>query len=272
VSRRQPERGADEIAQRLRIHYARRGRLRFTSHRDVQRALERALRQARLPVAFSGGFNRHPKISYVGAAPTGAASEAEYLEISLTERVRPASVRADLDAALPAGLDILEVVEAGPGSLPDRVTGSRWRVELPGVEEEAAAAAIAAFLAETSVPVERVLKDGRRILDARAAVVWLELGGRGSDGDPGPCAILELVVRHCTPAVRPDDVLAGLREVAALTLPVPAKVTRLAQGALDPCGDLADPLATDRAAPAADGSPQPVAASAVVDRPPPAGA
>ena len=62
--------------QRLRIRYAKRGRLRFASRRDLARALERALRRARVPMAFSAGFSAHPKISYLGAASTGAARAA----------------------------------------------------------------------------------------------------------------------------------------------------------------------------------------------------
>ena len=100
--------------QKLRVRYAKRGRLRFSSTRDFQRALERALRRADVPMAFSAGFHPHPKISYANAAPTGTASEAEYFEISVTERVDPESVRDALDEALPEGLDVLEVVEAGP--------------------------------------------------------------------------------------------------------------------------------------------------------------
>ncbi len=71
--------------QRLRIRYAKRGRLRFTSHRDFARAFERALRRAQVPMAYSAGFTPHPKVSYANAAPTGVASEAEYLEIGLAE-------------------------------------------------------------------------------------------------------------------------------------------------------------------------------------------
>jgi radical SAM-linked protein len=73
--RQQPEQQAPPV-QRLRIRYAKRGRLRFTSHRDFSRAFERAVARARIPVAYSSGFNPHPRISYAGAAPTGAASEA----------------------------------------------------------------------------------------------------------------------------------------------------------------------------------------------------
>ena len=75
--------------QRLRIRYAKRGRARFTSHRDFGRAFERALRRAGVPMAYSSGFSPHPRISYANASPTGAASEAEYLEIGLAEAAHP---------------------------------------------------------------------------------------------------------------------------------------------------------------------------------------
>jgi len=136
-------------------------------------------------------------------------------------------------------------VEAGPGSLPDRIDGSAWEVRLPGVAPEAASKALEAFLAQETVEVERRTKDGTRTLDARAAIRHAEV--RVSGDDP-PCAILSLVVRHTTPAVRPDDVLSGLRVVAELDLPAPFEATRSAQGLLDEAGRLADPLAPDRAA------------------------
>ena len=121
------------VVARVRIRYAKRGRLRFTSHRDFARAFERALRRANVPMAYSAGFTPHPKVSYAGAAPTGAASEAEYLEIGLARDVDVEELRNRLDAALPPGLDILDVVPAGSGALADRIEAALWRVELPGV-------------------------------------------------------------------------------------------------------------------------------------------
>ncbi|MFP5220391.1 MAG: TIGR03936 family radical SAM-associated protein [Actinomycetes bacterium] len=243
---------------------AKRGRLRCTSHRDIARALERALRRAQVPMAYSAGFSPHPKISWVGAAPTGVASEAEYVELGLAVAVDVERLRADLDASLPPGIDVLEVVEAPTGtSLPDRIVASHWRVRLPGVGDERAAAAVRAFLAEESVVVERLTKNGRRPLDARAAVVRLAVLGGGVDDAPDEasithgdqrCATLDMVVRHVTPAVRPDDVLSGLRSVADLVPPVPPEATRLAQGPLTGPDEVGDPLAPDRdAAPSALG-------------------
>ncbi|MER6180791.1 TIGR03936 family radical SAM-associated protein [Streptomyces sp. NPDC001652] len=251
--------------QRIRLRYTKRGRLRFTSHRDFQRAFERALRRAEVPMAYSAGFTPHPKVSYANAAPTGTGSEAEYLEIALTQARDPEKLRILLDESMPTGLDIIDAVEARTSGLADRLTASVWELRLDGVDPADAERAVAAFTAAESVEVQRKTKNGIRTFDARSAVVQLETHGPqpdasvGSTGAAGaaplagptdqPCAILRLVVRHVTPAVRPDDVLSGLRAVADLAPPVPAAVTRLAQGLFDEeTGTVTDPLAPDREA------------------------
>ncbi|TAL18266.1 MAG: DUF2344 domain-containing protein, partial [Frankiales bacterium] len=202
---------------------------------------ERALRRAQVPMAYSAGFSPHPKISWVGAAPTGVASEAEYVEISVAERVDLGRLQAALDESLPDGIDITEVVEAPVGtSLPDRIEASHWRILLPGISREQALQAVGLFLAAEAIPVERLMKQGLRTLDARAAVVSMSAAAEAG------CATLDVVVRHVTPAVRPDDVLSGLRSVADLAPPMPPQATRLAQGPLTETGEVGDPLAPDR--------------------------
>jgi radical SAM-linked protein len=223
------------------VRYAKRGRLRFTSHRDFSRAFERAVFRARVPMAYSSGFNPHPRISYAGAAPTGSASEAEYLELALAEVVVPADVHAMLDEALPPGLDVLEVVESPGGSLSDLLEGSRWRIEL-AVARDAAADAVERFLAADEALVERMTKKGMRQFDARAAVVSLALVD-GEDSAGGRTT-LDVVLRHGTPAVRPDDVLRGLAAVAGLETREAPLMTRLSQGPLLADGGIGDPLAT----------------------------
>jgi len=243
--------------QRVRVRYAKRGRLRFSSHRDFQRAFERALRRAAVPMAYSAGFSPHPKVSYAGAAPTGVASEAEYLELGLAERCDPDRLRAALDRSLPTDLDVLEVVEVPPTpentkaeSLADRLQASVWELRLDGVPDDEAAAAAERFLSAERAEVARMTKHGLRTFDARHAVVRLAVRpgvGRGGMGEAPACAILHLVLRHVTPAVRPDDVLAGLRQIGALAPPTAPAVVRLAQGPLDEAtGTVSDPLAPDR--------------------------
>ena len=232
MARQQPEQQAPPV-QRLRIRYAKRGRARFTSSRDFSRAFERALRRAEVPMAYSSGFSPHPRISYANAAPTGAASEAEYCEIGLTTPCDADRVREALDAALPSGLDVVEVWEAPTGALADRLTGSHWSVRLPGADPAELAAALDVFLGRTEVEVQRMTKNGLRTFDARSCVV-----SAAASGDA-----LDLVMHHTTPLVRPDDVLAALVAVhESLVLPDPPVLTRLSQGVLDPASaEIADP-------------------------------
>ncbi len=197
--------------------------------------MERGVRRAGLPVAYSAGFSPHPKISYSGGAPTGAASDSEYLEISLTEGMDPGTVRDRLDAALPDGIDVIEVADQAVAPAP-RLEASDWQVVLPGVALAEAAAAVEVFLAAEHAEVERLTSNGVRRLDTRAAVASVALERAAAAGNQ-ECAILRMVVRHLTPAVRPEDILVALRGMSALEPLAPPVVTRLAQGPLGPGAD-----------------------------------
>lgn len=214
--------------------------MRFASHRDFQRSFERALRRADVPVAMSAGFSPHPRISYANSAPTGAASQAEYLEVAVTQPCDPAQVRADVSAYLPEGFDLVRVVVATDRELPARLQASVWLIELPGEPEFAVVDAVKAFLAAEEVVVSRMMKDGIRRFDARAAVAALSVGV--AEADSG-CVILSAVVRHQAPAVRPDDILSALREQGGLVPAAPPRVTRMAQGPLSSdAQSVSDPL------------------------------
>lgn len=247
MNRPAPNREQAPSVQKLRLRFAKRGRLRFTSHRDFQRAFERALRRAGVPVAFSHGFTPHPKVAYAGAAPTGTSSEAEYLEFSTTRECDPEQVRTDLDAALPAGLEVVEVVVAGSGALADRLQASSWKIDFPQAEFADVDAAVEAFLAVSNLEVERSTKKGIRKLDARAAVVQASV----DYDDP---VTIRMIMRHESPTVRPEEILTALRMVTGFQPPASPMVTRLAQGVWDEHeGRLDDPLAAEKQSDHADG-------------------
>jgi radical SAM-linked protein len=194
-------------------------------------------------MAYSAGFSPHPKISYANAAPTGVASEAEYVEIGVVQIVDPEKLLAVLDEVLPPGLDILAVVEARTPDFVARLEASHWSIELPGTSQETLQGALDAFISESEVLVDRMTKSGIRTFDARTAVIRANVE-MGSD-----CAILQVVVRHGVPAVRPDDVLAALKKVADFAQEIPPRVTRLAQGPLLEDGwSVGDPFTLDREA------------------------
>lgn len=226
MARQQPEQQAPP-AQWLRVQYAKRGPARFTSTRDFGRAFERALRRGQIPMAYSSGFNPHPRISYANASPTSAATEAEFLEIGLSAACDPQAVRSALDEALPPGLDVVDVVVSDRRALSEVLTASRWRIELDSVgagdiDGGLLRSAVAELLAAPQFLVSRMTKTGLREFDVRQAIICLEVVDE---------ATLALFAHHTTPLVRPDDVVRALRMIApGLETPRPALLTRLAQG------------------------------------------
>jgi radical SAM-linked protein len=215
--------------------------MRFASHLDVARAFERGVRRAGLPIAYSTGFTPHPKISYAGGAPTGVASEAEYLSLTLTSRTEADSVRGRLNAALPDGIDVIAVAEDSGGLPASRLTASEWQIALPGLPADDVVPVVQKFLTLTEAPVERLTSKGLRRMDARAAVVSLDVRDDASVDDCLPeewssgCA-LRMIVRHTVPSVRPDDVLNALRDVSDVFPAGQPLMTRLAQGSLGETG------------------------------------
>jgi radical SAM-linked protein len=181
------------------------------------------------------------------------ASEAEYLSLALTSPQDPARLQRALDTALPDGIDVIDVREDSGGTLNSRLMASEWLVELPGISPEAAEAAAREFLAAADAHVERLTNKGVRRLNARGAVLRMELDRRACEAHPGGYGTLRMVVRHTEPAVRPEDVLTALRQIAGVMPTSPATATRVAQGMLGGDGVIGDGLAGPAQRPGAPG-------------------
>ena len=64
-------------------------KVKYISHLDMQRLFQRALRRAKLPCAYSQGFNPHMLVSFACALPVSVCSKAEYAEVVLERFVSP---------------------------------------------------------------------------------------------------------------------------------------------------------------------------------------
>jgi radical SAM-linked protein len=210
---------------RLRVRYAKTGRIRFTSHRDVVRMWERALRRSGLPVAWSEGFSPRPLVSFGLALPTGAESLAEYLDVVL-EPLRGgdagpagdlAALARQLSDLVPEGLDVQAVatVPDGSGSLQEEVSSCSWKLEVHGLAAQELASRVERLLAAPNVLIRRERK-GRTVYDdLRPSVLALAVAD-GSPSRPGALVTdLDAVGLHADLAtrprgVRPRELLEGL--------------------------------------------------------------
>lgn len=189
---------------RARFRFTKLGKIRWTSHRDVARMWERALRRAQVPVLYSEGFSPRPRLSFGLALPTGAESLAEFLDVDLD--VDPGVPLPGLDrlsACLPDGLQATGAVALGPGepSLQQDVTVCRWEMQVPLAP--GGAEAVERFMASESVVVARQRKGKDVTDDVRPAVIslgWV----------PGTPAVLAAELATISRGLRPSELLAAL--------------------------------------------------------------
>lgn len=103
---------------RLAVAFTIEGDLRYLAHHDVMRMLTRALIRARLPLAYTQGFNPQARISLPFPRPLGVASDAELAIVDLVERVDPTNVAASLAAVTPSECNIMRVGEFASKAAP----------------------------------------------------------------------------------------------------------------------------------------------------------
>ncbi|MCU1353705.1 MAG: hypothetical protein JWM05_2914 [Acidimicrobiales bacterium] len=169
---------------RVRVRFAKTGKVRWTSHRDLARIWERAIRRVGLPVAYSAGYSPRPKLHFGLALSTGHESVAEFLDvdiatdpeatgaaIDLIGPFRGRSVDVDhlpelLTPTLPVGIEAVaaEVIPPGTPSLQEAVTSCTWRVEVRGVDERSARTAVDRGLAADQLILTRQRK-GKDVTD-----------------------------------------------------------------------------------------------------------
>lgn len=155
--------------------------VRFISHLDLQRTFQRAFRRAKLPMAYSQGFNPHPLLSFGSALAVGYTSEAEWLDIKLTEKMEPAVFIALVNAVLPHGLKLVEarVVDDTYPSLTAKIYASVYEVRMHGGGQNC----IDAFesLLEGEIFVMKHTKSGKKRTDIRPSVYRYEAVLDGED-------------------------------------------------------------------------------------------
>lgn len=210
-----------------RLKYSKQGRVRFIGHRDLARALERALRVAQVPLAFTEGFSPHPKISFGHALTVGAESVAEYLDITTRENIDLDAFQSDLNAALPDGISILEVHEIHQkvNSLQEVVTAFEWKITLTGVPETVTgtptmidSSLIETFLERVrsleTLEVERERKGEIKISEARAALLDIRFH-EGTELGAIICA--EIAINA---GVRPNELIAACATATGIRVAV----------------------------------------------------
>ena len=210
------------MPQRLRLTYSRRGAAKYVAHLDIMRTWERAIRRAKLPLAYSQGFSPHARIALAAPLPVGTTGERELMDVWMEPSVEPADACERLRRALPPGLDVLDVEEVGERlpSLQSVVRAARYEVafEAGAIDVEAVRDAIRELLARDSLDWEEQRGNKTRRYDLRATVIELAI----ADDVEQPVMTMHLALEDGRTG-RPTSVLAALGVKAQ-----PVEVTRTA--------------------------------------------
>ena len=163
--------------QRLRIRFRRGEEVKFISHLDLMRLWTRAFIRAGIPLAYSEGFNPHPKLSLAAPLAIGVTSEAELLDVFISKWVSPHFFSAAVSQQLPRGIEILQVQPVGPHqpALPAQIRYAEYMVEVETSRTQSdIESALSRLLALEHLPWQHQRDTGPRHYDLRILIddIW----------------------------------------------------------------------------------------------------
>ncbi len=166
--------------QRIRITFARDENTRYVGHLDIVRTWERIIRRARLPIAYTEGFNPRPRLTFAAALPVGCTSDQEVLDVILSQVCDLADVHRRLNKAVPEGMritDVSEIPYSAP-ALPTQTRAAEYALSPPvGESVEQVQARVQALLDAASI--ERQRRDKTYDLRPLVLDLWVEDAGGG---------------------------------------------------------------------------------------------
>lgn len=213
--------------QRLRLTFSKTGPTRFIGHLDLALTLERALNRARIPVAYTQGFNQRPRMQMAAALPLGFTSECELADIWLMETMEPEQARQQLMARMASGITIHQVedVDLKAPALQTLTRESVYVVTLlDAVDTAVLQQKITALLAAETLVRERDHGKKQKAYDLHPLIYGLRLLP-----DSGPVTLEMRLAMEENKNGRPDELLLELE-----LDPLAARIHRTAIVLADP--------------------------------------
>ena len=206
---------------KLRLRFAKKGRAVYISHLDLMRTMQRAFLRAGYPLKYSEGFNPHAQISILLPLSVGCSSSCELMDFQLTADVDFAEMPARLSAAMPEGIEALEVYE-----MERKVKELKWlsvkgRFEYDNGGYEEMAAALNKFYSAESIVIEKKTKRGMGEADIAPAIREINFVA-GED-----CVEMKAIISAQEPTLNPEHLVSALRQKAESIAPDFAEFERL---------------------------------------------
>ena len=164
---------------RVRIKFSKYGPVRFIGHLDVMRYFQKAIRRAKIDIAYSEGFSPHQKMSFAAPLSVGHTSNGEYFDIEVNCFESTEQLKKDLQSVMVDGVDILDVIvlpdDAG-NAMASVVAASYYvtideSISLPEHFYEN----LLEFYKQPEIMVEKETKRGHREINLKESIYELEI-------------------------------------------------------------------------------------------------
>ena len=203
---------------RIRVEFAKGDQVRFLSHLDLMKTIERVIRRAEIPIAFSEGFNPHPKMNFASALAVGVTSDSEYMDMELREESDLGDILERLVKALPPGIEIKKgriVADNTPALM--AVVNRASYVVLAETEQhidaEVLEDSVARFMEKTEVLIMKRTKKGPREKNIRPGILHFEARQAGDNVEFNVTTVVSNEGN-----VRPEEVINAFAKSSGLPI------------------------------------------------------
>lgn len=206
---------------KLRLRFKKTGRAVYISHLDLMDTIQRAFSRAEYGLKYSEGFNPRPQISIALPLSVGTGSVCEVMDFKLRCETALDDFPQCLTAAMPEGIEIIEVYE------PQRKASEIKWLEVEGImeydERDAGemAAALREFYAAPEIVITKKTKRGLGEMDIKPAIQSIAF----THGDK--CVKADAFISAQEPTLNPELLTDALRQRAPEIAPDFAKYMRI---------------------------------------------
>ncbi|MDF2593284.1 MAG: hypothetical protein K0S75_2750 [Clostridia bacterium] len=205
----------------IRLKFTKGNEVKYISHLDLMRTFMRAVRRANIPIAYSGGFNPHPEMSFGAPLSVGVISLAEYVDITLAKEMALQDIVDGLNQSMPAGIKVLGAME-----LPERfksamalITHAKYsmKVNLGSIDEGDLREKLFTFINQESITVKKKQPKKNfqmKIVEIRPMILEMNFSGYKE----GYCYFDCLLQSGSKANLNPDLLMQAFIEYAGLNI------------------------------------------------------
>ena len=209
---------------KLRLRFSKKGRAVYISHLDLMRTMQRAFMRAGCDfLKYSEGFNPHPVISILLPLGVGVSSACELMDFQLTRETDLSELPARLSAAMPEGIEALEIYLGGRKARELKWLRVAGTLEYDGRDTAAMQVGLTEFYTRReSIVIEKKTKRGIGQSDIAPAIREISFSACAEG-----TVLLNAVISAQEPTLNPEHLMGALRQLAPELAPDFAEFTRL---------------------------------------------